>query len=135
MQHLQDLKRKFSDWRAKKLIVSEPVPNELWKEVNLALEYTHPGLLSRHLKITKNQMRLHCGLIKNQTEPSCDDKFIEIAPVNKKTSLLQINKTIPKLVTGSEKHEVLFTINNQSITLKFLASNLLTVLHDLKKAL
>ena len=135
MHHLKDLKIKFSNWRANKLTLAEPVPNELWQEVKRALEHIKPGLLCRELGITQHQMRLYCGFVGKQLEPSCGDKFIEIAPENNKTSLSQINKiAIPEL-TGLEKHEILFVINNHPITLKLSANNLPTVLRDLKAVL
>ena len=62
----------------------------LWQEVRRALKHISPGLLCRKLGITQYQMRLHCGFIRKQFEPSCDDKFIEIVPENKKASLSQI---------------------------------------------
>jgi hypothetical protein len=135
MQHLKDLKRKFSNWRANKLTLAEPVPNELWQEVRLALKHISPGLLCRKLGITQYQMRLHCGFIRKQFEPSCDDKFIEIVPENKKASLSQINKIVIPELTELEKHEILFVINNHPITLKLSANNLLAVLRDLKAVL
>jgi len=135
MQHLKDLKRKFNNWRASKLTLAEPVPNKLWQEVKQALEHIKPGLLCRELGITQYQMRLHCGFVKKQPEPSYGDKFIEIVPENKKTNLSQINKiAIPEL-TELEKHEILFVINNHPITLKLSANNLLTVLRNLKEVL
>ena len=136
MQHLKDLKRKFSNWRANKLTLAEPVPNKLWQEVRQALKYIKPGLLCRELGVTQYQIRLHCGFVGKQLEPRnyCDE-FIEIAPENKKISLSQINKiAIPEL-TELEKHEILFVINNHPITLKLSANNLPAVLRDLKEAL
>jgi|SaaInlV_200m_DNA_3_1039701.scaffolds.fasta_scaffold34018_2 hypothetical protein len=135
MQHLKDLKRKFSNWRANKLTLAEPVPNKLWQEVKQALEHIRPGLLCSELGITQYQMRLYCGFVRKQLEPCYGDKFIEITPENKKTTLSQINKiAIPEL-TELEKHEILFVINNHPITLKLSANNLLTVLRDLKEVL
>jgi hypothetical protein len=135
MQHLKDLKIKFGNWRANKLTLAEPVPNELWQEVKQALKHNKPGLLCRELGITQYQIRLHCGFARKQLEPSCGDKFIEIVPENKKTNLSQINKTVNPELAELEKHEILFVINNHPITLKLSANNLLAVLRDLKEAL
>lgn len=136
MQHLKGLKRKFSNWRANKLTLAEPVPNELWQEVKRALKHISPGLLCRELGITQYQIRLHCNFVVKQLEPNgCCDEFIEIAPENKNTVLNQINNATITTLTGSEKYEVLFTINNHPITIKLPSNNLLSVLSDLKEAL
>ena len=66
MQHLKDLKRKFSNWRANKLTLAEPVPNKLWQEVKQALEHIRPGLLCSELGITQYRMRLYCGFVRKQ---------------------------------------------------------------------
>jgi hypothetical protein len=58
MQHLKDLKRKFSNWRANKLTLAEPVLNELWQKVRRALNHISPGLLCRELGITQYQFKL-----------------------------------------------------------------------------
>ena len=136
MQHLKDLKIKFSHWRANKLTLVEPVPNKLWQEVKQALKHIKSGLLCRELGVTQYQMRLHCGFVGKQLEPRnhCDD-FIEIAPENKETRLSQINKTTITELAGFEKYEVLFTINNYPITIRVPSNNLLPVLSDLKEAL
>ena len=137
MQHLKDLKRKFSNYRANKLTLAEPVPNELWQEVKLALKHISPGLLCRELGITQNQMRIHCSFTTGkqlELGGRCDG-FIEIAPANKRVSLSQINKTVIPELAGSDKYEVLFTINNHPITLRLPSNNLLSVLSALKEAL
>ena len=136
MHHLKDLKIKFSHWRANKLTLSEPVPKELWEEVKRALKHIKPGLLCRELGITPHQMQLHCGFAGKQFEPSgrCDE-FIEIVPENKNTVLNQINNATIATLTGSEKYEVLFTINNHPLTIKLPSNNLLSVLNDLKEVL
>ena len=136
MQHLKDLKTKFSIWRANKLTLAEPVPYELWQEVKRALKHITPGLLCRKLGITQHQMRLHCDFIGSPIEPKCRrDKFIEIIPENKNTVLNQINNATITALTKLEKYEVLFTINNHPITIKLPSDNLLSLLSDLKKVL
>jgi len=134
MQHLRDLKLKFSNWRANKLTLAEPVPNELWQEVKRALKHISSGLLCRELGITQHQMRLHCNFVGQQPKSnSCCNKFIEITPERSQTSLSQIN-TIPGF-TELEKYEILLVINDQPLTLKLATNNLPAVLRDLKEAL
>ena len=134
MQHLRDLKLKFSNWRANKLTLAEPVPTELWQEVKQALKHIRPGLLCRELGITQYQMRLRCDFVAQQPKPnSCCNKFIEITPASKQTSLAKINPISG--FTGLEKYEILLVINDQPLTLKLAANNLPAVLRDLKEAL
>jgi len=49
---LDELKEKFSDWRANQKNLSEPVPPQLWGDMQVLLK-TYPGSrICKELKIT-----------------------------------------------------------------------------------
>jgi hypothetical protein len=136
MQHLKDLKIRFSHWRANKLTLAEPVPNKLWQEVKRALKHIAPSLLCRELGITHHQMQLYCNLTRQPIESKGHRaKFIEIAPENKNPISSHLNNATVTTLAGLEKYEVLVTINNHLITIKLPSNNLLSLLSDLKEAL
>ena len=136
MQHLKDLKIRFSSWRAEKLTLAEPVPKELWQEVKIALKSISSGLLCRELGITYHQMRLHCDFVRSQLKPNnyCGE-FVEIAPTNKNPALNQDSHA--SIVTSPilETCEVLLTINNHPVTIKLPTTNLPTALQNIKTVL
>lgn len=136
MQHLKDLKIKFSSWRAEKLTLAEPVPKELWQEVKIALKSISSGLLCRELGITCHQMRLHCDFVGNQLKPNnyCGE-FVEITPTNKNPALNQDNHASVVTSPILETCEVLLAINNHPVTIKLPTITLSSILHDLKAVL
>lgn len=62
---LDELKGKFSDWRANKKNLSEPVPPQLWADILVLLKDYPSSVLCRELKITYGQLK-NKGLIEEK---------------------------------------------------------------------
>jgi hypothetical protein len=62
---LDELKEKFSDWRANKKTLSEPVPPQLWADIQVQLKAYPAARLCKELKITYGQLK-NKGLIESK---------------------------------------------------------------------
>lgn len=62
---LDELKKKFSDWRANKKNLSEPVPPQLWADIQVLLKAYPASLICKELKITYGQLK-NKGLIERE---------------------------------------------------------------------
>ena len=114
---LDELKGKFSDWRANKKNLSEPVPPELWADIQVLLREYPSSRLCRELKITYGQLK-NKGLIERKPTAQL-----------KSTDFLKIESTlrgVGELTLQGEKRSLYLKIELSSLgqVLPFLATYL-----------